>query len=443
MIEPTHKPSQQSSPCCECYDSDSHNHFFQFLTGEQTMKYKILITQGITAVLLFGMTFVAGAEQMMLKLPAPTTAPAIVQPSVVTPAGISPAAAQSIAAPAAMQPIAAPTAMQPMAVSPASISPVTKPPTTNTPMSPMTLSPPSQGGGAMHKSLAPPSQNGGKSMILQSPEMACVTNNTPRISSINGTRSGIKFEPGATLSIVGCGFGGYGKGGQAGLYGVAELKIDGWDDATILAHIDPELKGVLDRVGTVKLYVTPSGMPAISSPTAHSFLAAREDVPVALPQALGIYSQIYKDHGWYVDALKTAISPDGKFTTVERNIGYKPFCPEVTNQQTEMVDIWPIDSSIFKPGFEVVGASYQNQTNQTNGVNDTYQDVMVGGKGGAVYDAAQKRVIVTFQGHSTYGKRYIGQPDNFDGPVPGTSICSSRYTVSMTVRGPRGVWPIK
>lgn len=57
----------------------------------------------------------------------------------------------------------------------------------------------------------------------------------------------------------------------------------------------------------------------------------------------------------------------------------------------------------------VPGAIYKNLTNQDSTDGDTYQKVLVGGSNGeAIYDTAQKRVIVTFQGHSTYAKRYLG-----------------------------------
>ena len=115
----------------------------------QRIKNIRLATQGITAVLLFGMAFVAGgAEQMMRALPAPTVA----QPTAV--------------------------------VAPAGMPPVAKPPSPNTPM--------------LQKKLVPSIPGGG--VMQLSPAAACGMNNTPRIGSINGRSSGgIVFQPGDKL----------------------------------------------------------------------------------------------------------------------------------------------------------------------------------------------------------------------------------------------------
>ena len=49
-------------------------------------------------------------------------------------------------------------------------------------------------------------------MAQLNPDAACVSNATPRISNINGTQSGIVFQPGSQLNIVGYNFS---SGGQA------------------------------------------------------------------------------------------------------------------------------------------------------------------------------------------------------------------------------------
>ena len=318
------------------------------------------------------------------------------------------------------------------------LTPASRPP--GSPTKPM-----SQTGSAAapmsQKKLAPPTPGGG--VMQLSPAAACGMNSTPRISSINGRASaGIVFKPGDSLNISGCGFGGFGKGAQAALYNVGGLIIDGWDDSNIHAHIDPALKGVPDSVGSVKLFVTPYGVPALVS-AGHSFTAAREEVQVALPKDdRGIYSQFFGAH---------TKSNSGNTTTVERNLSVEgpPYCPNPTDQEQQMKDVWPIDSEFlkaFKEGFIVVRANYVNLTDQRgkfDGIeyNDRYDAGVVGNAGGAAYDGA--RVTVIYQGHSTYGKKHVGfQADNFDGPQPGFSACTSRYRVSLTLSGPRGVSPL-
>ena len=378
-------------------------------------------TQGITAVLLFGIAFGAGADQMMRALPAP-------------------AAAQPVAELPAVQQIAAPSAAPAAVVVPAAISPVAIPP--GQPTKPMSLNGPSTAP-MFQKKLAPPTPGGG--VMQLSPAAACGMNSTPRISSINGRASaGIVFKPGDSLNISGCGFGGFGKGAQAALYNVGGLIIDGWDDSNIHAHIDPALKGVPDSVGSVKLFVTPYGVPALVS-AGHSFTATREEVQVALPKEdRGIYSQFF-------GAQTKTVS--GNTTIVERSFGVEgsPYCPNTTNQEVQMVDTWTIDSNFlkgFKDGFELVRANYVNLTDQRNAFASEdyryrYDSGVVGNAGEAKYDKNGARVTVIFQGHSTYGKKHIGQSDNFDGPQPGFSLCTSRYSVSLTLSGPRGVSPFK
>jgi hypothetical protein len=303
----------------------------------QRCKMSQLVTQGITAFLLFSWVFVASAEQMSPAVPAPT-------------------ATQQSADPAAV----------------------------------------------------------------------CGTNTTPRITNINGTQSSIVFQPGSQLDIAGCGFG---KSGRAQLSGggyAILLRIDSWEDSNIHAHIDAEWSGLPDS-NSVNFVIYPNGGPVISPPVTHSFKAARETVRVALPPELGTYSQLY-------GAPKMSVSPDGKSTIIERNGNFIPFCPGVTDQ-SQIVDIWPIDSEFFKLGFEVVGVDYQNKTKQVVADNIAEQDVLVGNNGGATYDASNKRIVVTFQGHSMYAKKQQTGGDD------GYSACTSRYSVSLIATGPRGFAP--
>jgi hypothetical protein len=319
------------------------------------------------------MTFVAGAEQMMLKLPAPTTAPAIVQPTVVAPAGIPPAA---------------------------------KPPNPNAQMLPQKPASPSLGNG----------------MSFQSPDMACVTNNTPRISNINGMQSGIKFKPGDTLDIVGCGF-----GKDIGKVVLRDdsvpLIVTDWNNAHIKAHIDPALSRVSDFAGG-NLNVLPNGAPTLSSKAVYSFRAAREDVFVAVDAkphngAAVVYSNIY-------GAPTTSITATS--TKVSRNLArISGFCPQVTDQASQMSDFFPVGQ--FNSGFDVT-AIYTEETDQTNWETQKEQMILVGNSGSATY-IAHKGVRVTFQGHSTYTKKYL-----LSG---GYSACTSSYSISLKLTGPRGV----
>ena len=261
---------------------------------------------------------------------------------------------------------------------------------------------------------------------------ACGMNTTPRISNINGTQSGTVFKPGDSLNIVGCGFG---KNGRAQLIGggaAVQLKIDSWEDSNIHAHIDAALGGVLD-FGGAKLTISPNGSPAITSQVAHSFRATRETINIPLPPELGDYSQVYAVTG----LLKRIV--DGQYTRVEREFTYTPFCPSVTTQ-SELVDVWRIDSSVYDKGFIVLGVVYANRTNQNNTDNDDVEEFPVGGNdGGAIYDDANRKVTVTFQAHSTYKKkRVLGIPIK---EVGGSSRCTSAYLVSLTLNGPRGVAP--
>lgn len=344
----------------------------------QRIKNFRLATLWITAVLLFGIAFAAGADQMMRALPAP---------SLAKPPDRN----------AAMAP---PPAAQPAAVAP---------------MPQMKLAPPSQGGGMAQLSSA----------------AACISNNAPRISNINGTLSGgILFQPGSQLNIAGCGFG---SGGQAFLstgVGVAvPLIVDTWTDSNIHAHIDAALRGVPD-IGVLNVHIKPNGAPEIASAGTSSFHAVHEIAQWALPPALGKYSQVY-------GAPNMDISPDSKSTVIKRNAVYTDFCPPVTNQEAQMQDIWKIDSGFSKQGFEVVGVDYQNKTSQTETDDSNSQTILVGKNGGAYYLASTKSIVVTFQGNSMYAKKMLGIGDN------GYSRCTSGYTVSLKVNGPRGVAPFK
>lgn len=101
-----------------------------------------------------------------------------------------------------------------------------------------------------------------------------------------------------------------------------------------------------------------------------------------------------------------------------------------------MQDIWKLDGGSFEQGFELDGVVYQNMTNQLQQNNYLEEIILVGKDGGAYYLASAKSIIVTFQGHSAYTKKSGAVGD----PVSG---CTSRYSVSLKLTGPRGVTPFK
>jgi len=260
-----------------------------------------------------------------------------------------------------------------------------------------------------------------------SPAAACATDNTPRIGNINGTQSGIVLQPGTQLNIVGCGFG---RNGQVYLSGGGTpvlLKIDLWSDSNIHAQIDPSLGGLLDFDG-VTVNVKPNGLPGMASIATNGFKAARETALWALPYSLGQYSQIY-------GMPKVTLSPDGKSTLVERKSSYDGFCPRVLDQAADMQDIWQLDGGFFEQGFEVESVDYENMTDQLQEDTNGHQSILVGENGGAYYRAKTKSIVVTFQGHSWYGKATLF--------YSGISGCSSLYKVSLKLTGPRGISPFK
>ena len=163
----------------------------------QRRKNNQLVKQAISAVLLLGFVCAAsGADQTMHARPAATTP----------------------------QPLPAPTVIQPAVVAPSS-----------------------------QTRQVPASQAG--PMIQLTPATACASNNTPRISNINGTQSVIVFKPGDKLDIVGCGFGSEGRRDSpsaAELVGTGQqipLIIDTWNNAHITAHIDAGKTGIPDLDG--------------------------------------------------------------------------------------------------------------------------------------------------------------------------------------------------
>jgi hypothetical protein len=135
------------------------------------------------------------------------------------------------------------------------------------------------------------------------------------------------------------------------------------------------------------------------------------------------------------------------FTTVSREKYYPQFCPAVSDQPSQMTDSWPVD--FLANGFDVDGVNYTNHTLQTNWDTQKVQWVLVGGDGSPKYDAIQKRVFVTFQGNSMYVKK-AGTLEAIVVPIEllhnlmdSGSACTSSYTVSLTVSGPRGFSPFK
>jgi hypothetical protein len=262
---------------------------------------------------------------------------------------------------------------------------------------------------------------------------ACAKDNTPRIlninGNVNGTRAGAVFQPGSQVNIAGCGFG---NGGQAYLsagVGVAvPLIVDSWNDSNINAHIDAAIGGIRD-IGVLNVHVKPNDASELSSAGLASFHALRETAQWALPPSLGKYSPIY-------GTPKVSVSSDGQSTLVERNSTYSPFCPPVTSQVALMQDVWKLDGGALEQGFEVDSVVYQNMTDQLQQNNLIEEIILVGQNGGAYQLASTKSIIVTFQGHSAYSKK--------SGPVgEGYSSCTSRYSVSLNLTGPRGVAPFK
>jgi hypothetical protein len=242
-------------------------------------------TQGITAALLFGIAFAAGADQVMRAMPAP----AATQPAVVAPAKL---------------------------------------PGSNATMSPKNLSPTTSGGGVMQLS----------------PAAACGMNTAPRITNINGTQSGIVFKPGDSLNIAGCGFG---NGGQAYLSSggtTVPLKIDTWSNENIHVHLINSLSGIPD-LGNVKVTIQPSGGTVIGSTETYSFFARRETSTVTtnlshyvkfVPGGANVQSTFFYPNGWgpaimdqygtvarvTTGIVETAFAEDG-FTLLDPGKGFK------------------------------------------------------------------------------------------------------------------------
>lgn len=397
--------------------------------------------QGMSTVLLLAFALAPSSAQVMRRRPSPPT------PTVVAPAPPAPMVIQ-------------------------------KPPTPPPPAAP-------QGGG----------------VAQLTPAAACISNSTPRISNINGTQSGIVFQPGSQLNIAGCGFG---RGGQVYLSGsgiTVPMKINSWDDSNIHATIDPALGGVAD-LGAAKVNVKPNGLPGLGSIETHSFQAARAQFVLALPpNAAGAFSQLYgppvtSNDGAYrlindglsassnagqtgmiaapgrgtpaprpaggMQAQGLAVSaspPSPPYTRILRSRHYERFCPAATDQAREMTDSWPVD--FLANGFEVVDVNYKNLTLQKNQDTPAIQWVLVGGSQGATrYDAVQRRLFVTFQGNSMYVKKAsaldivadlatlgvnaaIFSGDLINDLKKGGSACTSDYTVALSVSGPRGISPYR
>ena len=371
--------------------------------------------QGITAVLLFGMAFVAGGAEQMMRAPSvSTTVQSIAAPTaVVAPAGNTPPTPG-----VQMKPTPASQAAKPV---PAAKQPIPDP------EDPVFRTLPSPAAAVFAPARTKPS-----GVIQVSPAAACGMNNTPRIGSINGRSSGgIVFQPGDKLDIVGCGFGYQGREGRpAELVGNGQqisLIIDTWNDAHITAHIDAGKTGIPD-LDSIKLKVWPYGAPILSD-VAHKFRAARETTQIAFPQ-YGNYNVLSKVLG-KVTMVEMG-SPGNKSAMVQRNNpmlindpAIKGTCPHIT--QTQLVDIFPVD---IKKGFEVLGVEYANQP--FGGINSgDVQTVIIGNNGGAIWDSEANTVTVTFQGRCDYWKDQ------------GLNNRMSRYGVSLTVRGPRGVNPLR
>lgn len=271
---------------------------------------------------------------------------------------------------------------------------------------------------------ASPSQGGGMAQLI--PAAACASNNTPRISNINGTQSVIVFKPGDSLNIVGCGFG---KGGKVQLSSagyIVPLIVNAWDDPKILARIDPALSHVPDLTGVVSLSVQPNGASMIfSKGSSYSFVAAREDAVVALDPKLGIYSDIY---GAAKQIATSAFIRVSRHLNQDSSVSW--YCPKVTDQVSQMWDFFPVKP--LATGFEPI-VTYTNETDQTNWDTQKVQWVLVGNGGSAKYDPVNKGIKVTFQGNSVYTKKNL-----LDG---GYSTCTSSYKVSLKARGPRGMPP--
>lgn len=328
----------------------------------------------------------------------------------------------------------------------------------------------------VQKQPTPPAPSGGVAQL--SPAAVCASNPAPRIGNIDGTQSGIVFQPGSQLNIAGCGFG---RNGQVYLSSggiTVPLKIDSWSESNIHATIDPALGGLQD-FGGVTVNVKPNGLAVVGSIATNSFKAARAQFVLAIPPGVaGMYSMLYgppttNNTGSYSPSGGTP-TPSGNtsatgavagprtvaptastsvFTTISRSKYYSRFCPAATDQSRQMTDSWPVD--FLAPGFDVVGVNYTNHTMQKNWDTQKVQWVQVGGsQGDGRYDAMQKRVFVTWQGNSMYVKQ-TGALEMFADLVTmapnliedlkrgGGSACTSSYTVSLTVSGPRGISPFK
>jgi hypothetical protein len=303
--------------------------------------------------------------------------------------------------------------------------------------------------GAQVMNRAPAAPPGGVAQL--NPNAACVSNPAPRIGNINGTQSGIVLQPGSELIIAGCGFG---RSGQVYLSGggtTVPLKIDSWGESIIRAQVEPTLGGLPD-FGGVKVNIKPNGLPVISSIETNSFKAAREQVVVAIPPGVvGVYSGIYGPPTVTSVGLVSQISGKPIARILRSHLYPGGFCPAVTDQAGQMTDSWPAD--FLASGFSVSAVNYRNETDAKNWNTQQVQWVAVGNDGSARYDATQKRVFATFQGSSMYVKKggtletIVNAAFNpvklYESLKNSGSACTSSYTLSLSVTGPRGISPFK
>jgi hypothetical protein len=303
-----------------------------------------------------------------------------------------------------------------------------------TPRSQPSAQPPQGFGSEKHSTLVPaqPSQGGGMAQLNS--VAACASDNTPRISNINGTQSGVAFQPGSKLNISGCGFS---KGGQAYLSGggtTVPLKIDSWDASNIHAHIDAPITGVLD-IDSAKVSISPSGAPVIESKnTIGKFMASRRtylvttNIPRYVKFEPGPYNKTTLRFG--------GLQQDG--TVSRSNTGF------VERADASQDNFTPLDPG---KGFKVTKFQVKWLTQKRNGATDIKS-------GHALYFRGDNSFRFNDSG-SFKGTYWVNAGDQFiqdendpqlppiciDGSVRIRYCVYSIYQVSVEVTGPAGVSP--
>ena len=251
--------------------------------------------------------------------------------------------------------------------------------------------------------------------VRQRPKIiAVVMGQSAGVRQLNGAAGGV-LEPGGDYEFGGSGFGtSTGSVFMRHQGRTIPMRVTHWSDGQIFASVPDDISGLPDA-RSIELAVGPAGQSALITKR-FGFRAARVDRPMIITDAMFSHDPGRSTRLYGID-IPSNIAPSSKAYDGESFAVFRSMTDEGGTKRCFEPGIDRIRIDVpLNPGFEITGAYFTHI-----GCNR--------GRYAMTWEPGMLRVDYGVQRH--YDPKFVF--------VGGSGSCNSRYTVKVTVTGPRGM----